>query len=221
MRIAALYDVHAMPWALEAVLAEVDADAIVFGGDFTYGPYPRETLERVRSLDAVVIRGNCERAPAEWELEQLDPEQVEWMQALPMTAEVDGVLFCHATPTDDLPPTTAATPDEFVARQFAGVSGTVVIGHTHHQFDRRVGDLRVINAGSVGMPHEDDVAAFWTLLVDGEPEFRRTPFDVDRAVRDVRASGWPNAEDFLADKILAPTSREAHIARVEARRAAV
>ena len=33
MRVAALYDVHAMPWALEAVLAEVDADAIVFGGD--------------------------------------------------------------------------------------------------------------------------------------------------------------------------------------------
>lgn len=29
MRVAALYDVHAMPWTLEAVLAEVDADAIV------------------------------------------------------------------------------------------------------------------------------------------------------------------------------------------------
>ena len=33
MRVAALYDIHGMPWALEAVLAEVDADAIVFGGD--------------------------------------------------------------------------------------------------------------------------------------------------------------------------------------------
>ena len=28
MKVAALYDVHGMPWALEAVLAEVDADAI-------------------------------------------------------------------------------------------------------------------------------------------------------------------------------------------------
>jgi putative phosphoesterase len=223
MNVAALFDVHGMPWALEAVLAEAqdEADAIVFGGDFTYGPYPREALERVRALDAVVIRGNCERAPVEWELSKLDAEQVAWMQALPMTAELDGVLFCHATPNDDLPPTTAATPDEIVARQFAGVSGTVVIGHTHHQFDRHVGDLRVVNAGSVGMPHEDDVAAYWTLLVDGEPEFRRTGYDVEHAVREVRASGWPNTEAHLADKILAPTSRDAHIARIEAHRKAV
>ena len=33
MKVAALYDVHAMPWALSAVLADVDADAIVLGGD--------------------------------------------------------------------------------------------------------------------------------------------------------------------------------------------
>jgi len=38
MRVAALYDVHGMPWALEAVLAEVDTDAIVFGGDLVWGP---------------------------------------------------------------------------------------------------------------------------------------------------------------------------------------
>jgi predicted phosphodiesterase len=28
----------------------------------------------------------------------------------------------------------------------------VVCGHTHMQFDRWVGDARVVNAGSVGMP---------------------------------------------------------------------
>jgi hypothetical protein len=48
MRVAALYDVHGMPWALEAVLAEVEADAIVLGGDYLYGPYPRETVALVR-----------------------------------------------------------------------------------------------------------------------------------------------------------------------------
>ncbi len=109
MVVAALYDIHAMPWALEAVLAESDADAIVIGGDFIYGPYPRQVLEHVRSLDATVIRGNCERDPVEWERSQLDPEQLTWAQSLPMTAELDGVLYCHATPTDDLPITTART----------------------------------------------------------------------------------------------------------------
>src|SRR5262249_52652714 len=47
MRVAALYDVHGMPWALEAVLAEVEregADAIVFGGDNLYGPYPDDVV---------------------------------------------------------------------------------------------------------------------------------------------------------------------------------
>jgi putative phosphoesterase len=218
MRVAALYDVHAMPWALEAVLAEVDADAIVIGGDFTYGPYPRQVLEHVRSLDAIVIRGNCERDPVEWERSQLDDEQLAWAQALPPTAELDGVLFCHATPTDDMPITTARTPDAIVAESFAGTTGTVVIGHAHHQFDRRIGELRVVNAGSVGMPYEDDVAAFWTLLVDGEPEFRRTAFDVERAVREMRASGWPQAEAFVAENLLAAPSREEAIARREAGR---
>jgi len=28
----------------------------------------------------------------------------------------------------------------------------VVCGHTHMQLDRRVGGVRVVNAGSVGMP---------------------------------------------------------------------
>jgi putative phosphoesterase len=218
VQVAALYDVHGMPWALEAVLAELDADAIVFGGDFTYGPYPRQVLEHIRSLDAIVIRGNCERDPVEWEQQQLDDEQLAWAEALPMTAELDGVLYCHATPTDDMPITTARTDDAIVAQIFAGVTGTVVIGHTHHQFDRRVGDLRVVNAGSVGMAYEDDVAAFWTLLVDGEPTFRRTAFDVERAVREMRGSGWPNADEFIAENLLQAMSREEAIAAHEARR---
>jgi putative phosphoesterase len=218
VRVAALYDVHAMPWALDAVLAEVDADAIVFGGDFTYGPFPRQVLDRVRSLDATVIRGNCERDPDAWELSQLDDEQVAWMRALPLTAQLDGVLYCHATPADDMPITTAATPDDAVLRSFAGTTGTVVIGHTHHQFDRRIGDLRIVNAGSVGMPYEDDVAAFWTLLVDGEPQPMRTAFDVDLALRELRASGWPKAEEFVADNLLVAPSRDEAIAALEGRR---
>jgi diadenosine tetraphosphatase ApaH/serine/threonine PP2A family protein phosphatase len=91
-----------------------------------------------------------------------------------------------------------------------------VIGHTHHQFDRRAGDVRVVNAGSVGMPYEDDVAAFWLLVEDGEPVFRRTAFDVERAVGELRASGWPQAEQFVAENLLAPPSREEAVAFFEA-----
>jgi predicted phosphodiesterase len=88
VRVAALYDVHAMPWALEAVLAELDADAIVFGGDFVYGPFPRETVAAVRSLEAVVIRGNCERDAStdDWDSSRLSADDLAWIASLPLTA---------------------------------------------------------------------------------------------------------------------------------------
>ena len=218
MRVAALYDVHAMPWALEAVLAEVDADAIVFGGDYLYGPYPRETVAAIRGLDAYVVRGNCEDMAEEWESSVLAPGDLDWLKALPLSVTVDGVLYCHATPDDNLPITTAATPDDAVGETFAGYSGTIVIGHTHHQFDRTIGDLRIVNAGSVGMAYEGDVAAYWTLFEDGEPRPMRTPFDVERAVRETRASSWPNAAAFVAENLLEAVSREQAIAAQESRR---
>jgi putative phosphoesterase len=218
MRVAALYDVHGMPWALEAVLAEAEAeaDAIVVGGDFTYGPCSREVLERVRALDVAAIRGNCEREPDTWERATLEPEQIDWMRALPATVELDGVLYCHATPTDDLRHTYYSSSDDTIAANFAGVAGTVVIGHTHHQFDRRVRGVRVVNAGAVGMPYEGVVgAAFWVLLVDGEPEFRSTPFDVEEAIERVRASGWPQAESFVRDDLERGITRDEAIAEWE------
>jgi predicted phosphodiesterase len=204
MRVAALYDIHAMPWALEAVLEEVDADAIVFGGDFLGGPYDDETYERIRMLDATLIRGNVEDG---------DPRTA----SLPLSVELDGVIYCHATPAANMPMTTAITPDDDFVRLF-GETGTFVIGHTHHQFDRRVGELRVINAGSVGMAYENEVAAFWTLVVDGEPEFRKTRFDVERAVREIRASDWPGGEEFIAENLLSAASRDDAIAHFEASR---
>ena len=92
-----------------------------------------------------------------------------------------------------------------------------MIGHTHHQFDRRVGDLRVVNAGSVGMPYEGEVAAFWTLLDDGEPAFRKTPFDVERAVADDRArAAGRRAQEFVAREPAARQStRDEAIAELE------
>jgi putative phosphoesterase len=203
MKVAALYDVHGMPWALEAVLAEVDADAIVFGGDIT-GPSVDETLELARSVEATWIRGNGE------ELE-------DWGRELPLAVELDGVTYCHATPADNTPITTAITPDEALVASF-GERGTFVIGHTHHQFDRRIGALRVVNAGSIGMPYEGEVAAFWTMIVDGEPEFRKTPIDVERAVAGIRASGWEGAEAFIAENLLVAVDRDEAVRYFEGQR---
>jgi predicted phosphodiesterase len=213
MRVAALYDVHAMPRALEAVLAELgDVDAIVFGGDVFMGPLPRETLELVRSVEASFVRGNCEREPNEWTLANLDAAAVEWARSWPLTMELDGVLYCHATPQDDMPILTDASGEERFDEALAGVDARLVVaGHTHMQFRRD----RFVNAGSVGMPYEDEVAAFWAIVGD-DVEFRRTPFDVERAVAEVRASGWPDAEEFVAENLLVAPSRAEAIEAFEA-----
>ena len=53
MRVAALYDVHGNPPALEAVLAEAEREApdvVLFGGDLIWGAWPSECLELALSL---------------------------------------------------------------------------------------------------------------------------------------------------------------------------
>ncbi|MGH3026615.1 MAG: metallophosphoesterase family protein, partial [Gaiellaceae bacterium] len=169
---------------------------------------PGETIELVRSLDAICIRGNAERGLDDRDAELIGAAHAEWARSLPMTAELDGVLYCHAMPADDELITTAITPDDELARRFAGVDGTVVIGHSHHQFDRRVGGLRVVNAGSVGMAYEGRVAAFWLLVDDGEPEFRSTGLDVEELAAGILASGWPKAEEFVAENVRVAVDRD-------------
>lgn len=214
MRVAALYDVHGMVQALDAVLAEPDvatADMIVIGGDVAAGPSPRETLDRLRALGdrALWVRGNADRELIGWPREQLGEEGAAFLRDLPQHRLEGRVLFCHATPRSDEEILTAITPDEAWHEAFAGVDADLVVaGHTHMQLDRMVGDVRFVNAGSVGMPYEDEVAAFWTLLAGDRVEFRQTPFDIERAAAEIEASGWPGAQEFVAENLFAAPSRE-------------
>jgi putative phosphoesterase len=188
--VAALYDIHGNLAALEAVLREVPADAtIVVGGDVVAGgPQPAEVVERLRALGERVLwlRGNADREldPDEEGLappgvldetrEQLSDEQVAFLVGLPPTVQIDRVLYCHATPRNDTDIFTEATPEERLVEIFAPVDADVVVcGHTHMQFDRTIAGKRVVNAGSVGMPYEDEPGAYWLL----DLEHRRTPYE--------------------------------------------
>jgi putative phosphoesterase len=224
VKVAALYDVHGMPYALEAVLAEVERegfDVVLFGGDLIAGPFPREVVEVARGLgNARFVRGNAEHDPGEWDRARLSAPELEWLAAWPFSQSIDGVLYCHATPRDDTTITTVFTPEDALRESFGAVEErVVVIGHTHHQFERRVGEARIVNAGSVGMPYEGEVAAFWAAVEEGEPSFRKTPFDVARAAAEIRASGWPGAEEFVAENLLQAVSRDEAAEYFEGQRA--
>ena len=62
------------------------------------------------------------------------------------------------------------------------------------------------------MPYEGEVAAFWLLVEDGEPSFRRTPFDVDAAAELLARSDWPDARAFVDDNLRHAVPREEAIA---------
>ena len=223
MIVGALYDVHGNLPALEAVLAELEEfrpDLVVFGGDLAAGGLPRETIALARSVaNARYVQGNADREMIRgregpitgWPSTQIDDDDRAFLSSLELAVVLDDVLYCHATPYDDEPFITVLTTDE-VARKTIGeiVHPTVVIGHTHSQFDRQLGDLRLVNAGSVGMPYEDAPGAYWALVRDGEPELRRTGYDLEAAAERIRPTGWPIAEDWVKDNLLTVhTARDA------------
>jgi putative phosphoesterase len=220
VRVAALSDIHGNLPALDAVLREVArerVDAIVVSGDSISGPWPVEVLERLTEVGGLVVRGNADRhvlqadggpgdpeaALARWCADALGPDRLAVASDWPVTREIDveglgRVLVCHSTPLSDEVIYTRITPEAEVADLLAGVSADVVVaGHTHIQFDRQLSSgLRVVNPGSVGMPYEGTRGAFWAIL-GPDVEHRRTEYDVDGAVRGIRALGAPVREELL------------------------
>ena len=236
MRVAAIYDIHGNLPALEAVLQDIrraEVDQIVAGGDVLPGPMPRETLKCLLGLDIPVqsIQGNGDRevlalmegaetgaVPEQfqevirWNAEQLLPEDEQLLASWPKTVrvEIDGVgevLFCHATPRSDLEIFTRLTPAACLLPIFAGLNVPLVVcGHTHMQFDRMIGKVRVVNAGSVGMPFGKPGA--WWLLLGPDVELRHTSYDLTRAAARIRNTNYPQAQDFAAHNVLQPPSEE-------------
>lgn len=107
LRLAILADIHGNLPALEAVLADARAqgvDGYIIAGDLLLGaPFPVETLDRLRSLDAWIIQGNndvyftrydtgvapatwqtrAQWAPLRWGYARLGRDALDYLAALP------------------------------------------------------------------------------------------------------------------------------------------
>jgi putative phosphoesterase len=230
VRVAALYDVHGNLPALEAVLAEVafeDPEVVLVGGDVSDGPFPAESLELLRSLGdrAVWVRGNADRDVRDWPAAQLSEEQLAFLRGLPETVvfEVDGlgpVLFCHGSPRSDDEMLTERSPELRLEAALSGVQQqTVVHGHVHVAYERRFGRYRIICPGSVGMPYAAAPGAYWGLFGPGYAP-RHTEYDLGAAAERILASGWPLAEEIVAENVLTVPSAEEALDVFEKRAAA-
>jgi predicted phosphodiesterase len=151
MRYFIVSDIHANLTALDAALeaAKGQWDGAACLGDLVgYGPEPNEVVERIRSLGAVTIRGNHDKAvsgvvDAEdfnplarsailWTRDQLRPANLEYLQKLPQgPLTIDGFSILHGAVHDE---------DEYVfapAQALEGLleapSPVAFFGHTHVQ----------------------------------------------------------------------------------------
>ena len=238
MRVAAISDIHGNLPALEAVLADIDdegVDEIVVAGDTAHGPWPAEVVDLLVERGARCVRGNADREVIErsetfgqlapWSADRLGESRLGVVRSWPLTVElpVDGlgtVLVCHSTPESEDPVYTRITPDAELVELFASVDADVLVcGHTHMQYDRTLASgLRVVNAGSVGMPYEGAPGAYWALL-GSDVELRRTEYDVEAAAAAIEVLAAPVYEKLL-EQLVDPPDSESTTEYFEANRGA-
>jgi diadenosine tetraphosphatase ApaH/serine/threonine PP2A family protein phosphatase len=150
MRVAVLSDIHANLLALEAVLADVDAEGVdelwCLGDVVGYGARPTECCDLVRARADLALCGNHDLAvvgrlsladfsgdaglAARWTQGVLGAEQRDWLAGLEPLAERPQAQLFHASPRDPV--------WEYVLSEEAAIAGlrattadVVLVGHSH------------------------------------------------------------------------------------------
>lgn len=210
-----LYDVHGNLPALEAVLADADDAGVtrfLLGGDYAaFGAWPRETLDRLRELDAEWIRGNVDRwtvapdaAPEAvrpalaWCRHALGEETSRDLAELRESRTHEDALYCHASPHSDVESFLPEPADGDAALLEGVTTPRVVFGHTHLQFQRSGPDgVELVNPGSVGIPLDGDHRPAWAIVHrDGAVEPRRVAYDHQASADAIRERLGADGETF-------------------------
>jgi len=168
MRIALLADIHGNLPALEAVLADLEAqqpDYVLLDGDLINGvPFSASVIDYVRQRDWVVVRGNHEfyyldfgttRAlpgnddpdrwgQLHWLIEQLTPVQGNYLAMLPdeRTLYLPGtqpLRVAHGVPGRNRVGFYNDQPEAQIAGEIQEIQEhTLISAHTHVQIDRQI-----------------------------------------------------------------------------------
>jgi len=200
MRLAVVADIHGNWRALDAVLADIarrDVDRIVNLGDSLYGPFdPRPVADRLLAAGWLSVSGNedcclveaADGSPASrmarFTLDQLGPEHIEWLRALPRTQPIDGVAFAfHGSPTSDARyllhevrqdgSMRPRAPEE-IEPDLRGIDASLILcAHDHIPRVVELPDGRmVVNPGSVGCPAYADEHPIPHRAENGSPHVR-------------------------------------------------
>ncbi len=227
MRFAALADIHGNALALEAVLADLERQAItdvVNLGDVLSGPLdPHAVAERLIPLGWPTVRGNHDRYLLEQNPSQMGPTDVvthealapahfDWLCTLPFSlVPFEGVFACHATPlTDERYWMERVEPDGMIRQatlaelhaELNNVSSEarlLLCGHTHiPRLARLSSGALLVNPGSVGCPAYDDVVPVPHVMQTGTPNASYAILQQENGSWDVTFRSVPYDHDGAA-----------------------
>ncbi len=140
-----------------------------------------------------------------WTMSKLNFADYEYLSKLHhgLELEIPGygwAIGYHAVPGDDETLLLPDTPADEALDHFLFAEGRIGFGgHTHLAMDRDLGRWRLVNVGSVGLPHDEARASYVLMTFEqGEPtiEFRRVSFDRQAVIDDLRQQEHP-AVDWI------------------------
>jgi len=216
--------------AVLADLREVAPDLVVHGGDLAYGGLrPAEVIHAVRALGWPGVRGNTDEmlwSPASLtdfaaKTPQLGPllaliqdlipptltrigeERLRWLEGFPEEYAGEGFSLVHASPGDLWRAPMPNASDEELEKVYAPLGTRVVVySHIHRPYVRRVGEMTVVNTGSVSQSYDGDRRASYVVIDGDSVSIRRVEYDVESEAKELLGSGLPHAE-WMAKILLA------------------
>ncbi|MFW5967174.1 MAG: metallophosphoesterase family protein [Persicimonas sp.] len=192
LRIAVISDIHANPYALEAVVEDLDdqqVDEVLVGGDLVgRGPLGSAVVDLVRELGWPSVRGNHEDytlefrrqkvpdawlvnpqwAASRWMAAELDEEHLVFLDDFPFTMtarSAPSLRLVHGSPRSHQEGIGEWTSEETLREHFESVDEPLLVcAHTHRPMVREVGDGLIVNVGSVGLPFNGDPRAQYAIF---------------------------------------------------------